>query len=227
MIADAYAQVEDRVREAARMAGRNPKDITLIAVSKTKPLDAVLEAYAAGARDFGENYAQELADKSKALGDRVPNAHWHFIGRFQKNKINGLKHLNPVWHTLDSLEDVKAVAARQPNADVLLQVNIGDEPQKGGAAVERVPALLELCAAVPHVKVRGLMTIPPVNVESSRSFAALAELVEKHRGLLSVHGSPWVSMGMSEDFTDAIRFGATHVRVGSLIFGARAPLSAG
>ena len=218
-VADAYLAVQQQVAAAAKAAGRNPDDVTLIAVSKTKPLAAIEEAYLAGARHFGENYAQELQDKATELKARCPQLQWHFIGRFQKNKINALKAFTPVWHTLASAADVQAVAQRQPGAEVLLQVNIGREPQKGGVLPEALADVLGECARIEGVQLRGLMAIPPVEADAAGSFAAMAQLAQQHRA--SFAEPPWLSMGMSHDFVEAIRLGATHVRVGSLIFGAR------
>jgi pyridoxal phosphate enzyme (YggS family) len=184
----------------------------LIAVSKMHPAEAVAEAYALGQRDFGENYAQELAAKAEALKTRCPELRWHFIGRLQKNKINMIAPHVFAWHTVDSFETAEALAKRAPGAQVLVQVNVAREAQKGGVLPEAVSEVVAACGAL---SLRGLMTIHPAEGNPAPHFRALAQLRDTH-----VPGG-WLSMGMSHDFAEAIACGATHVRVGTAIFGAR------
>jgi len=208
-LAERLAEVQARIATAAVASGRAPEAVTLVAVSKFHPLVAVQEAYSLGVRTFGENYAQELRDKAAAL----PDAKWHFIGRFQKNKINMLKDIVACFETVSSADDAEALLSRAPAAHMLLQVNIGLEPQKGGVTPVDV---LSLAEAFPTLQ--GLMCIPPEGA-SERSFQAMAKL--RHQ-LEDALGKPMaLSMGMSADFELAIHCGATHVRVGSLIFGPR------
>lgn len=215
-----YSSVEESVKAACRDAKRDPREVVLIAVSKMHPAAAVQAAYNQGARHFGENYAQELQEKGATLAG-LDDLAWHFIGRFQSNKINTLKRFNPVWHTPSSADDLRAIGKRQADADVLLQVNIGDEPQKGGVSLADLDRVLDEACTVEGVRLRGLMTIPPVQAPAEKSFATMAELAWRHRSRLGRFSSPWLSMGMSEDFAQAIAYGATHVRIGTAIFGKR------
>ena len=192
----------------AEIAGR----ATLIAVSKMQPLSAIAQAYALGQRDFGENYAQELVEKAVALRGQCPELRWHFIGRLQKNKINALAPHVFAWHTVDSADTAQALAKRVPQAQVLVQVNVAREAQKGGVLPE---ALAQTLAACVGLLVRGLMTIHPAEGDATAHFRALVALRDTHLP----HG--WLSMGMSHDYALAIACGATHVRVGTAIFGAR------
>lgn len=199
--------IQERIAAASK--GRA---VTLIAVSKFQPVEKIQEAYALGVRDFGENYAQELLEKTAVVKD----VRWHFIGRFQKNKINSLKEHVAAWHTVSSIEDVEALSKRVASpAQVLLQVNIGREPQKGGLLPEEVEPAVDRARALTHF--RGLMCIPPVETPE-KWFDAMARLQERVRG-------DWLSMGMSDDFELAIAHGATHVRIGTALFGARPSLS--
>lgn len=185
---------------------------TLIAVSKLHPAEAIVEAYALGQRDFGENYAQELVSKAQLLKARCPELRWHFIGRLQKNKINLLAEHVFAWHTVDSVETAQALAKRVGGAQVLVQVNVARESQKGGVLPEAIGDTLASCAGL---TVRGLMTIHPAQGSPTPHFRALAALRDAH-----LPGG-WLSMGMSHDFAEAIACGATHVRIGTAIFGAR------
>ncbi len=204
MIAENLAAVRAKIAAAA-----NGREVTLIAVSKTHPVESIEAAYAVGQRDFGENYAQELVTKAESLSARCPELRWHYIGRLQKNKINGLLPHVFAWHTIDSPETAAALLKRVPNARGLLQVNVGGEAQKGGVPPTEVAGVI---GAFPFV---GLMTIPPADGDATPYFAALAKLRDAHLP------KGWLSMGMSHDFAQAIAAGATHVRVGTAIFGAR------
>jgi pyridoxal phosphate enzyme (YggS family) len=208
--------VRARIAAACARAGRAEASVTLVAVAKTKPAEVVREAFAAGLSAIGENYVQELTAKQAALAD-LPIA-WHYIGRLQRNKAKDVAGKVALIHTVDSLALAEALDRRAAAPqDVLVQVNLAGEEQKGGVGEAELPALLDGIAALAKVKCRGLMIIPPAEGDNRRHFRALAELARKH-------ALPELSMGMSDDFEVAIEEGATIVRVGSAIFGAR-PLS--
>ncbi len=203
----------------ARIRAAIPPNVTLIAVSKTQSPDAIREAYAAGQRDFGENYAQEWRDKARALGD-LPGLVWHFIGALQTNKVKYLVGQAGWVHTVDRLalaeELSRRSAARAVTTRVLLEVNVGGEASKSGCAPGEVPALAGAVARLPGLALRGLMCIPPADEDPRPHFAALRRL----RDSLGLP-LPDLSMGMSGDYPIAIEEGATLVRVGTAIFGAR------
>lgn len=216
--------VRARLAAAERSAGRPPGSVTLVAVSKTKPIAAVEEAYAAGQRDFGENYAQELDRKAVALA-HLPGIRWHFIGNLQRNKAKVIATHAHALHTLDSLALAEELEKRlEPlgrSLEVLVEVNVGGEAQKHGVAPTAVSSLLTGLRATPRLHARGLMTVPPADddARTAACFRALATLAESHRSDLS--GEPLLSMGMSDNLELAVREGATHVRVGTAIFGPR------
>lgn len=226
-IAQRLEAVRERIARATERAGRAPGSVTLVAVSKTKPPEAIREAYAAGQRIFGENYVQELVDKRAALSD-LTDLELHFIGHLQRNKVKDVLRAGATIETLDSVrlldELARRAAAMGTRVPVLLQVNVAREPQKGGCDPDALPELLALARAAPALTLRGLMTIPPLDAapELSRPhFRALRELAEKHLDLERARGPVWLSMGMSADLEIAIEEGATHVRVGTAIFGER------
>ena len=210
--------VREAIAKAAKPAGRDPGDVTLIAISKTHPADAIEPLIAAGQRDFGENRIQEAQDKWPALLERHPRARLHFIGRLQSNKARDAVELCDAIHSVDRPSLVKALAkamaetGRRP--DCFLQVNVGDEPQKGGCTPADLPALVDAARSA-ELPLAGLMAIPPLDVEPAPYFALLAKLARRH-------GLAGLSMGMSADFETAVMIGATHVRVGTALFGARA-----
>ena len=211
-------EVRDRLARAARLAGRAPGDVTLIAVSKTQPAEAIAPLLAAGHRDFGENRVQEAADKWPGLRAAYPDARLHLIGQLQSNKAEEAVALADAIHAVDRSSLVVALARAMDKTDrrpaCFLQVNIGDEPQKGGCAVADLPALIAEARAA-DLPIAGLMCLPPAGIEPAPYFALLAKLAREH-------GLPGLSMGMSDDFETAAMIGATHVRVGSALFGARA-----
>jgi pyridoxal phosphate enzyme (YggS family) len=213
-IAARLDDVRARVAAAATAAGRAPGDVTLIAVSKKMPSDDVAAALAAGQRDFGENYAQELRDKARD----VTGARWHFVGPLQRNKVKYVVGVAELIHSIDSLALLDEVAARADKIGVvqrcLVQVNVGDERQKSGCARADVPALVRAFATLPSVRCEGLMCIPPDGAPPRPFFDNLAQLA-------AAEGLPTLSMGMSSDYAEAIAAGATIVRVGTAIFGAR------
>jgi PLP dependent protein len=209
------ADVRARIGKAATLAGRQADDVTLIAISKTRPVDAIAPLIAAGQRDFGENRVQEAQAKWPALRTQHPDLRLHLVGRLQSNKAAQAIALFDAIHSLDRPSLAAALAqameriGRRP--ECFVQVNIGDEPQKGGCPVAELPALLEAAQALPVV---GLMCIPPEGNEPAPYFALLAKLARRH-------GVAGLSMGMSADYESAVMIGATHVRVGTALFGAR------
>ena len=226
-IAERWHAVQARVAAACERAGRAATDVAIVAVSKTHPADAIREAIAAGARDFGENYAQELASKMAELaGAGAPPAiRWHFIGRLQRNKARLVAGRGALVHAVDSVELAEELARRAGGAaqSILLAVNLGGEATKGGVTAETAPALARLLAGVGGISLDGLMTMPPPvdDPEASRPhFVALRELRDRLRDDLG-RALPVLSMGMSHDFEVAIACGATHVRIGTAIFGSR------
>lgn len=225
-LAQRLATVQDRVHRACERAGRDPATVQLIAVSKTRPPEELIEAAAAGQLHFGENYAQELRDKGAALDGRLPpGVVWHFIGHLQSNKVKYVVPRAALVHTVDSARLAAELGRRAlPGAPqgLLVQVNVGDETSKSGVSVAEA---LDVCAevmAAPNVALRGLMTIPPAvdrPEQAAPYFDALAALAAEGRA----RGLPLneLSMGMSHDFEEAILRGATLVRVGTAIFGER------
>ncbi|HEY1547811.1 MAG TPA: YggS family pyridoxal phosphate-dependent enzyme [Kofleriaceae bacterium] len=218
-IADNWHAIRARVDAAASRAGRAPSEVTIVAVSKFHPISAIREAIAAGARDFGENYAQELAAKQNELA-----ATWHFIGRLQRNKAKLVAGKVALVHAVDSVElavELGKRAGDQPQA-MLLAVNLANEATKGGVTAETAPALAKVIAAAPNVTLAGLMTMPPPEVEPRPLFEQLRGLRDRIADELG-NALPVLSMGMSGDFETAIACGATHVRIGTAIFGERPP----
>jgi len=216
--------VTERIASAARAAGRDPAAITLIGVSKLQPAALVRAAAAAGLTDVGENYVQEAIDKRAALAD-VPLT-WHFIGALQSNKTRAVaEHFDWV-HTVDRLKIAERLSAQRPHyappLNVCLQVHLGDESTKAGVEAAELPSLANAVAALPRLRLRGLMVLPPAETDVARQrhwFRELATLLAGLRATLP--GLDTLSMGMSGDFEAAIAEGATHVRIGTAVFGAR------
>lgn len=227
-IAQNLAEIQARIDRAARAAGRDPASVRLVAVSKTFPVEDIQAAMNAGQALFGENRAQELRDKAAALG-RGPV--WHFIGTLQRNKVKYVVGRVAMMESVDSLDIAEALSARVlatggdggPNPlPVLIQVHLGDEASKHGVAPDEVLGLCEAVAALPGLALAGLMSVPPWcedPADSAVYFRQLAALAAEGRA----RGLPLteLSMGMSHDFEEAIRAGATLVRVGTAIFGQR------
>jgi PLP dependent protein len=230
-IAARWQAVRARVDAACVRAGRAPEDVTIVAVSKTHPAEAVLEAAAAGARDFGENYAQELVAKRAACDAALvaagrPAICWHFIGRLQRNKAKLVAGHVALVHAVEGAELAAELGKRAGGAiqPVLLAVNLAGEATKGGIDEAGAPAAARAIAAAAGVRLDGLMTMPPPadDPESIRPyFEALRALRDRLAGELGL-ALPVLSMGMSGDFEIAIACGATHVRIGTAIFGERA-----
>jgi hypothetical protein len=221
-IADRWRAVRARVDAACAAARRSPTEVTLIAVSKRQPASAVRAAVGAGARDAGENYAQELDAKAAELAE-LP-IRWHFIGRLQRNKAKLVAGKVALVHAVDAVDLAAELGKRAGGIQpIAIAVNIGGEASKGGVAPADVLGLARAIAVVPGVRLDGLMTMPPPadDPEASRpAFARLRALRDETAGVLGV-ALPVLSMGMSGDFEVAIAEGATHVRVGTAIFGAR------
>jgi hypothetical protein len=211
-------EVRRRIAEAAGQAGRRPQDITLIAVSKTFGPDAIRPVLKAGQRHFGENRVQEARDKWPALKEEFPDVVLHLIGPLQTNKVKHAVRLFDVIHTVDrpklAAELAKEMEKRGRNLPVFVQVNTGAEPQKAGVLPEEADAFIREVREVYQLNLVGLMCIPPVNEPPGPHFALLAKIAARN-------GLEQLSMGMSGDFETAIGLGATHVRVGSAIFGPR------
>jgi pyridoxal phosphate enzyme (YggS family) len=211
------AEITGRIKQAAQASGRPVESVTLVAVSKVQPEDRIEAALAAGLLVFGENRVQEAQGRWAARRARFPNLKLHLIGPLQSNKVEDAVALFDVIETVDRPKLVETLAklaeAGSKLPKLLIQVNTGEEEQKAGVAPRDLPALLDLCAAR-RLPIEGLMCIPPENEEPAMHFALLAKLAQRH-------GLGVVSMGMSGDFETAIKFGATHVRVGSALFGER------
>jgi pyridoxal phosphate enzyme (YggS family) len=213
------AQVRARIEAAARRAGRDPDAVTLVAVSKTHDQAAIATALAAGQTVFGENRVQEAAAKFPALRPAHPGLTLHLIGALQTNKARDAVRLADMIESLDRPRLADAIAeacAREGRTpDLLVQVNTGDEPQKAGVPRAEADGFIAACQDRFGPRLRGLMCIPPADQDPAPHFTWLAEAAARH-------GLPLLSMGMSADFETAIALGATHVRVGTAIFGARA-----
>jgi pyridoxal phosphate enzyme (YggS family) len=232
-IADNLATVRAAIAVAATAAGRDAAEVTLIAVSKGHDAAAVREAYACGQRDFGENYVQEWQDKAGALAD-LPEINWHFLGHLQRNKIRSVIGRVALLHSADDMAGIdemqRAAWSQNCKQDVLLQINLAEEAQKRGCGEDDAELFLDVLLRSPNLRLRGLMTLPPAdeNPEVTREWFQRLRIL-RDRALGRMRGKPgapshlWLSMGMSGDYPLAIAEGATHVRVGTAIFGARSP----
>jgi pyridoxal phosphate enzyme (YggS family) len=211
------AEVREKIARAARLADRKSDSVELIAVSKTHEAAAIRPLIAAGQRVFGENRVQEAAAKWPQLRTEASDLQLHLIGQLQSNKADDAVALFDAIHSLDRASLVPALAKAMDRAgrrpDCFVQVNIGAEPQKGGCAIEALPDLLAEARAA-ELPITGLMCVPPLDVEPAPYFALLAKLARDH-------GLTGLSMGMSGDYETAVMIGATHVRVGTALFGAR------
>jgi PLP dependent protein len=216
--AAALADVKERITDAVREAGRSASDVRLIAVSKTFEAPEIAPVLDAGHRRFGENRVQEAKAKWPQLKALYPDVELHLIGTLQSNKAQEAVALFDAIHTIDRAKIARAVAAEMQSQgrrlDLFIQVNTGEEPQKAGVMPQDLSALVALSRDELKLDIAGLMCIPPIEEEPAVHFAFLAKLAGEQ-------GLKGLSMGMSEDFETAIAFGATHVRVGSAIFGTR------
>ena len=221
-IAENIAAVRAKIAAAAVRAGRDPTNVKLVAVGKLQPIEALVEAVAAGQLDLGENYPQELRDKARL----VRGATWHFIGALQRNKVKYVVGVCRLVHSIDSPSLAEEIARRAADAGlvqrILLQVNVGEEAQKSGVAESDLGELVDRVRALPSLALEGLMCIPP-NVDLDKVapyFRRLRELRDGERARTGL-ALPELSMGMSADYEIAIAEGATLVRVGTAIFGER------
>jgi pyridoxal phosphate enzyme (YggS family) len=219
-VAANLASVRAAIRAAAEAAGRDPAAVTLIAVSKAQPSERIEAALAAGERVFGENYVQEAASRWPELRQRYPDVTLHMIGALQTNKAKEAVALFDVVQTVDrprlAAALAKEMAKQGRRLGCFIQVNTGAEPQKAGVMPEQADAFVEECRSVHGLDVEGLMAIPPADEDVALHAAFLGKIAARN-------GLAKLSIGMSDDFATAIRFGATHVRVGSAIFGPRPP----
>lgn len=222
-IAQHLAEVHAKIAAACQRAGRSPKDVTLLAVSKLQPSTLIRAAYAAGQRDFGENYAQELRDKASELAD-LPTLRWHAIGTLQRNKVKYVAKSASVFHALCSLAIAEELSCRRQGSpiDVLIEVNVAGEDSKSGIAQSALSPFCEKIRKLPGLRLTGLMTMPPQpepplpwTPEDNRPYFA------KLRTLAESLGLSELSMGTTADYEVAIEEGATIVRVGRSIFGSR------
>ncbi|BCQ71907.1 MULTISPECIES: YggS family pyridoxal phosphate-dependent enzyme [Pseudomonas] len=224
-IADNIAQVAERIRNACQAVQRDPHSVQLLAVSKTKPAAALREAHAAGLRDFGENYLQEALGKQQELAD-LPLS-WHFIGPIQSNKTRAIaEHFDWV-HSVDRLKIAQRLSeqrpAELPPLNICIQVNVSGEASKSGCAPADLPALASAIGALPRLQLRGLMAIPEPTEDRAAQDAAFAAVQRLNNDLRDSLNLPLdtLSMGMSHDLEAAIAQGATWVRIGTALFGAR------
>ncbi|MCI0917869.1 YggS family pyridoxal phosphate-dependent enzyme [Pseudomonas stutzeri] len=220
-IANNIAKVATRIREAAQAAARNPDQVHLLAVSKTQPAEAIRQACQAGLHDFGENYLQEALEKQADLAD-LPLT-WHFIGPIQSNKTKSIaEHFDWV-HSVDRLKIAQRLSDQRPESlppmNICLQVNVSGEASKSGCEPQDVPQLAQAIAALPRLRLRGLMAIPEPTDDPTEQRAAFARL--RHLQAELQMDLDTLSMGMSQDLEAAIAEGATWVRIGTALFGAR------
>ncbi|MDR3608466.1 MAG: YggS family pyridoxal phosphate-dependent enzyme [Oligoflexia bacterium] len=226
-LGDAYRAILERIAAAEKAAGRHPGSTCLIAVSKTQPADRIEELYALGHRDFGENYVQELLEKADILAARgCDEIRWHFIGHLQSKKVKSLlPHVYCV-HSVDSEKLLGEIARRQGEREggtrmpIFIEINIGDEASKSGISKSAARPLTERSADFPDVELLGLMCVPEANLSEDQITARFAELRELEKECRPFTRGQ-LSMGMSHDFELAIVQGATHIRVGTALFGAR------
>jgi len=218
--------VENRIEEACKRCGRDRSEVTLIAVSKTKPADMIREAYQSGIRDFGENKVQEICDKYELLPDDI---RWHMIGHLQRNKVKQVIDKAVLIHSVDSVrlaEQIEEEAAKKEICvDILLEVNVADEESKFGFRLEETEQAIRDISVFPHISIKGLMTIAPFVENSEQNRPVFKELnqfyVDMQRKNIDNVNMNMLSMGMTGDYEIAIEEGATLVRVGTGIFGTR------
>lgn len=225
-IRDHLTEVRENIRKACERAGRSPEEVTLIAVSKTKPLFMLEEAYEAGARDFGENKVQEILEKAPEMPE---DARFHMIGHLQRNKVKQVLPHAVLIHSVDSLRLAEQIDQEAEKlgmtAKILLEVNVAKEESKFGMMPEEVPELTEQIAALPHLRIQGLMTIAPFVDDPEKNRPVFQKLYQlsvdiKKKNIDNVNMSV-LSMGMTGDYQVAVEEGATMIRVGTGIFGAR------
>ncbi|KJF76542.1 hypothetical protein UA45_18070 [Morganella morganii] len=224
-IKDNLTEIRERITAAAQKCGRDPHTVTLLAVSKTKPVSALEEAITAGQTRFGENYVQEGVEKIQYFSANK-NLEWHFIGPLQSNKSRLVAEHFDWCHTIDRLKIAQRLSDQRPAdkapLNVLIQINISDENSKSGITLAELPALAEQVAALPNVCLRGLMAIPAPETDPERQSAVFRQMETAFRELQGKYPqADTLSMGMTDDMDAAITCGSTMVRIGTAIFGAR------
>jgi hypothetical protein len=226
MIKENLKAVQDNINAACERAGRDPSEVTLVAVSKTKPVEMLMEAYEAGVRDFGENYVQELVDKIETMPKDI---RWHMIGHLQRNKVKYIVGKVFMIHSVDSLrlaeEISKESVKKNVNTDILVEVNVGNEDTKFGITLSEAGETVEKMAVLPNISIRGFMTSAPFveNAEDNRKiFSDLHKIIVDIKGKnIDNTTMDVLSMGMTNDYVVAVEEGSSLVRVGTGIFGAR------
>jgi pyridoxal phosphate enzyme (YggS family) len=224
-IAGNLARVRERVDAACRAAGREPGEVTLVAITKTYPAGDVVRLAELGVHDVGENRDQEAAAKAAAVD---ADLRWHFVGQLQRNKCKSVVRYASVVHSVDSLRladalaDAAVKAGRPEPIGALVQVSLDDDEHRGGAVTGAVEGVAEAIAASPALRLRGVMAVAPLDWEPDEAFARLAAISARIRHRFP--GADWISAGMSNDLETAILHGSTHVRVGSALLGNRTPL---
>ena len=222
--AENLIRVRSHIAAAAAAAGRDPTHITIVAVSKAQPLEAIRAVHALDVRDFGENYPQEALRKIEAVGDE--SVRWHFIGHLQANKTRLIAERFAWVHSIDRVQIARRLSAQRPfhapALNICLQVRLADEPTKGGVAPSELQALAGEVAALDRLKLRGLMCLPPATNDVAQQRRWFAELRNLQSQLNQQgHSLDVLSMGMSGDYVAAVQEGATHLRIGTAIFGER------
>jgi pyridoxal phosphate enzyme (YggS family) len=221
-LAARLAEVDAGIVAAARAAGRDPGSITRIVVTKFHPAAMIRHLYELGVRDVGENRQQELSEKAAAIDD-LEDLRWHFIGQAQTNKAKAIRAAASVVHSVDRVKVADAldaaVTADAPTLDVLIQVNLTDDPGRGGVAPAELDRLAEHVSGCRTLRLRGVMAVAPLGEAPAPAFARLAEYSARVRAIAP--DASWISAGMTADYADAIAAGATHLRIGSAITGPR------
>ena len=223
-LSENISRVEASISQACHRAGRLRTEVSLVAVSKRQPFSLIREAYDLGLRDFGENVAQELRDKaSMAVAEGLFDIRWHFIGRLQTNKVKYVLKSADYLHSLDRVELLRALDKRllEREFKCFVQVNVGAEKQKGGVCPENLEEFMALAREYSKLRICGLMVIPPNDGRAEKYYQELAKLRDSLEFTHLDGALEFLSMGMSGDFEAAIHCGATHIRVGSSIFGSR------
>jgi pyridoxal phosphate enzyme (YggS family) len=215
-LADRLASVDEAIADAARAAGRDPGELTRIVVTKFHPASLVRELHTLGVRDVGENRHQEAAAKAAELADL--DLAWHFVGQLQSNKAKAVRRYAAAVHSVDRQSLVDALAGAPP-LDVFLELNLTDDPARGGVAPDAAEALAERVAATEGLVLRGVMAVAPLHTEPRSAFARVRAVSDRIRSI--VPAATAISAGMSDDFAEAIAEGATHLRIGTAITGKR------
>lgn len=220
-VAERLSAIDAAIADAARRAERDPAEITRIVVTKFHPAALVSELYGLGVREVGENRQQELSAKAEALAD-LDDLRWHFIGQAQTNKAGAIRRAAQAVHSVDRLRIAEALdraATDDTLLDVLLQINLTEDPGRGGVSPAELERLAEQVLALPTLRLRGVMAVAPLDEDPAAAFARVHESAQRLRTVAP--GADWISAGMTGDFAEAIAAGATHLRIGSAITGPR------